>query len=100
MKRNVAMVSLAMMLLLIGARCSMNRQTPSNVDNAAMEADVRAAIASEVPEKTFAVEINVDNGVVTLQGHAANATQKQQILTAASHVNGVKRVVDHITIQP
>ena len=92
---------LAALLVLFGLACgSMNRVLPSQMDAKAMEADVRGKIAEAVPEKTFAVEVEVDNhAVVTLSGHAANQTDINKIVDAAKSVSGVKRVINRIHVQ-
>ena len=100
-KMNRKLSVLTVFLVLFGAACgSMNRVLPSEVDAKAMEADVRSKIATAVPEKTFAVEVEVDNhAVVTLSGHAANAGDISKIVDAAKSVNGVQRVVNHIHVE-
>ena len=93
--------ALVLFLLMFGAACgSMNRVLPSNVDAKAMEADVRSKIATAVPEKTFAVEVQVDDhAVVTLSGHAANQGDISKIVDAARSVSGVSRVVNNIHVE-
>jgi osmotically-inducible protein OsmY len=88
-------------MVLFSIACgSMNRVLPSGVDAKAMEADVRGKIAQAVPEKTFAVEVEVDNhAVVTLSGHAANQTDINKIVDAARSVSGVQRVINNIHVQ-
>jgi osmotically-inducible protein OsmY len=92
---------LAVFLVLFGLACgSMNRVLPSSMDAKAMEADVRSKIAEAVPEKTFAVEVQVDDhAVVTLEGHAANSGDVAKIVDAAKSVSGVSRVVNHLHVQ-
>lgn len=92
---------LTVLLVLFGVACgSMNRVLPSEVDAKAMEADVRGKIAEAVPEKTFAVEVEVDNhAVVTLSGHAASQGDVTKIVEAARSVNGVQRVINNIHVQ-
>ena len=99
MKRS--MMFATVFLLLFGLACgSMNRVLPSEVDAKAMEADVRGKIAQAVPEKTFAVEVEVDrHAVVTLSGHAASQSDITKIVDAAHSVSGVKRVVNHLHVQ-
>lgn len=78
----------------------MNRITPSEVDAKAMEADVRSKIATAVPEKTFAVEVEVDNhAVVTLSGHAKTQDDIAKIVDAARSVSGVQSVVNNIHVE-
>lgn len=96
-----AVVFPVMFVLLLAAACgSMNRMTPAGMDDTAIEADVRSKIAQEVPSKTFAVEVKVNSGVVTLSGHAKNEDDRRAIGAAANSVNGVKSVINNITIEP
>ncbi len=95
------LTALAVFLVLFTAACgSMNRVLPSEVDAKAMEADVRSKIAEVVPEKTFAIEVKVDNhAVVTLEGHARNQSDINKIVDAARSVSGVRRVINRIHVQ-
>jgi osmotically-inducible protein OsmY len=77
----------------MASACSMNRQTPASMDKAAMEGDVRAAIAAAVPGKTFAIEVDVmDGGAVKLSGHTDNAADRDAIVAKVRQVNGVTSV--------
>jgi len=93
--------TLAVFLVIFGVACgSMNRVLPSEVDAKAMEADVRGKIAEVVPEKTFAIEVDVDHhAVVTLSGHAANQSDITKMVEAAKSVHGVRRVINKIHVQ-
>jgi osmotically-inducible protein OsmY len=97
--------ALLLMLLLLTATvvttaCSMNRVLPAEVDKTAMEGDVRGAIATAVPGKTFAMEVNVaDGGVVTIEGHVTNQSDADAIVSAVNKVNGVTRVVNKIHVE-
>lgn len=98
---NRKLYALAVLLVFAVACGSMNRVLPSQVDAKAMEADVRGKIAEVVPEKTFAVEVNVDDhAIVTLSGHAKNQSDVDKMVDAAKSVSGVKRVINHIHVQP
>jgi osmotically-inducible protein OsmY len=90
----------AVVIMLLAAACgSMNRMTPRQLDDTAIEADVRGKIAQAVPSKTFAVEVNVDHGVVTLKGNAANESDIRAIEKAANSVNGVKTVINNVHVR-
>ncbi len=100
MTKRLTYVALVLMTALTLVGCgSLNQQTPDEWDDAAIEADIRSNIATRVPEKTFAVEVAVENGVVTLSGHAATEEQRTKITEAAQSVDGVKRVINNIHIQ-
>jgi hyperosmotically inducible periplasmic protein len=47
-----------------------------------------------------AIEVGVNNGVVTLSGHALGPVAKQSALNLASHTPGVTNVVDKIQVDP
>ncbi len=98
MKRNITV--LVSFLMLFAMACgSMNRATPKQWDNKAIEADVRSKILEAVPSKTFAVEVDVNHQVVTLSGHAASEGDRRKIGAAAQSVNGVTTVINNITVQ-
>jgi osmotically-inducible protein OsmY len=101
MNRNGKISVVAALVLLFAFGCgSMNRVLPSNVDAKAMEADVRSKIAEAVPEKTFAVDVQVDNhAVVTLSGHAASQSDINKMIDAAKSVSGVTRVISNLHVQ-
>ncbi|HWW62447.1 MAG TPA: BON domain-containing protein [Thermoanaerobaculia bacterium] len=92
---------MAVFLVLFGVACgSMNRVLPSSVDAKAMEADVRGKIAEVVPEKTFAIEVQVDDhAVVTLSGHAASQSDIDKMVDAAKSVSGVQSVINNLHVQ-
>lgn len=91
--RSLILLSLFLVALMGTAACSMNRQTPASFDKAAMEGDVRAAIASAVAGKTFALEVDVmDGGRVKLSGHVDSATDRDAIVAKVRQVNGVTSV--------
>ena len=86
-------------MALVPAACkSLNQATPAEWDDAAIEAEVRAKIAEDVPSKTFAVEVAVNHGVVTLSGHAANAEERRLIARAGIDVKGVRSVINNIHV--
>jgi osmotically-inducible protein OsmY len=99
MSRKLSVVAVFLMLFSIACG-SMNRVLPEEFDAKAMEADVRGKIATAVPEKTFAVEVQVDDhAVVTLTGHAASQSDINKIVDAARSVSGVQRVVNNLQVQ-
>lgn len=99
---NRKLSAVAVFLVLFGLGCgSMNRVLPSSMDAKAMEADVRGKIAEVVTEKTFAIEVQVDDhAIVTLTGHASSQSDIDKMVDAARSVSGVKRVINHLHLQP
>lgn len=95
-KTSVALVGL---MLLALACTSINQVTPSGLDDNAIEIEVRAKIAEDAASKALGVQVKVDNGVVTLSGHADNAEQRRKIGMAANDVKGVKSVINNIHVE-
>lgn len=86
-------MSLLLVALMASACGALNRALPEEADAEAMEADVRAAIATAVPGKTFAIEVKVsDDRTVTLSGHVENASDRDAIVAAVRRVDGVRAV--------
>ncbi|MGZ5473380.1 MAG: BON domain-containing protein [Thermoanaerobaculia bacterium] len=94
MFRNRKFVFLTLFLVALAATaCSMNRQLPAEMDAAAMEGDVRAAIAAAVPGKTFDLGVDVtEGGNVTLTGEVDSAADHDAIVSRVRQVNGVRSV--------
>lgn len=69
------------------------------VHDAAITAEVKMALA--VKRGVSATEINVDTdqGVVTLRGQVETQAERQLAVMVARDVNGVKDVVDDITVR-
>jgi osmotically-inducible protein OsmY len=98
MNRKIVLALVALMAFSLMACTSLNQVTPAPLDNAAMEADVRAAIAEDHPGQTFSIGVSVDNGIVTLTGSVESAAQRSSIAAAANRVDGVRSVINNLTI--
>jgi len=91
---------LVVFLLIFGLACgSINRATPSSMDDTAMKTDVKGKILATDPGKTFDIGVEVNSGVVTLNGQVNTAAERQQIVDAANSVHGVKQVINNIQIK-
>lgn len=98
MNRKLVLALVAVFALSAMACTSLNQVTPKPLDNAAMEADVRAAIAADHPGETFSIGVSVDNGVVTLTGSVETPAQRSSIGASARRVDGVRSVINNLTI--
>lgn len=94
MKRSKTLIFLSLLLVALAASaCSMNRVLPEAADEEAMEADVRAAIGSAVPGKTFDLGVDVtEGGAVRLSGNVDSAADRDAIVAKVRQVNGVRSV--------
>lgn len=91
---------MVVMALSAGACRSINQVTPEGLDEAAIEAEVRAKLAEDVDLKAFSFEVKVDDCAVTLNGHVNTDTERRKAGQAANDVKGVCRVVNNLHVGP
>jgi osmotically-inducible protein OsmY len=91
-----ALASLVLSAALVSAiGCSnLNRNTPSSMDNTAIETEIRKNLAGD---HITGLQIDVHDGMVTLTGHGS-AADRQKAYDDAAKVNGVKSVTNNITV--
>lgn len=99
MNRKFTLALVALLAVSMMACTSLNQVTPEPLDNAAMEADVRARIAADHPEETFDIGVSVDNGVVTLTGSVDSSADRRSIADAARKVDGVRSVINNLVVR-
>lgn len=100
MRKNLTVVlSLVLLTFVLGACGSMNRVTPEVMDDEAMEADVRAQLANEIELKAFQISVDVNEGVVTLNGEVDTLSQRNRAGEAARSVNGVRSVINNLRVR-
>jgi osmotically-inducible protein OsmY len=98
MKKTIA--SIAVALLMVGAfACSnWNKYTPKAMDATAISEEIRKnQLADHITGMT--IDVNTE-GVVILHGDVKNASDKQKAIDDARKVNGVTRIIDQIAIKP
>jgi osmotically-inducible protein OsmY len=65
-----------------------------------MAAKVKAKLASDVGLSTVTgVDVDTSGHVVTLRGTVSSESQKLEAERAASHVNGVEKVINDLKVQ-
>ena len=94
MNRNRLLILVTLLLVgIMASACSMNRVLPEAADEEAMVVEVRAAIASAVPGKTFDLGVDVtEGGRVTLTGDVDTQADHDAIVAKVRQVNGVTAV--------
>src|SRR6187200_3443249 len=95
-RMSVVICGLAIMLVTAGPAIAQG--------DAAADAATTAAVKSKLlgDTKVGGLDINVDtkDNVVTLTGKVHSAAEKNEAVRLAKTTTGVKRVVDHLTIEP
>jgi hypothetical protein len=94
MKRTLCV--LFAMVLLIVAGC--NRTSTASRSDADVANDVQAKINNDSAITNKGIAVNSTNGTVTLSGNVANETERIAAANDASSVDGVKTVVNNLTV--
>ena len=91
----------AVLLLVSLSGCgSVSQGTPDEIDETAIEADVRAQVATHYPGETFDIGVDVsDRGVVTLTGDVDDNDKRTRIGEIARSTAGVTGVVNNIKVK-
>jgi hypothetical protein len=81
--------------------CRPNETVERQTKDAALKAQVKAKLASDVGAATVtAVEVNVTNGVATLAGSVRSEEEKQKAEVAARAVEGITGVNNNLQVNP
>ena len=92
-------ISTAFGLLALGASFAMAQApAPAISQNQATANAVASSLKSSRTLSAYRIEIETNNGVVTLAGMVPNASQKREALALANKVKGVTGVVDQIRV--
>jgi osmotically-inducible protein OsmY len=78
--------------LVVAVGCA---QTDAGVTTA-----VKSKLAADETVKAYEIDVDTANGVVTLNGTVETAAAKQQAVMIARQTDGVRDVVDNITVGP
>jgi hyperosmotically inducible periplasmic protein len=71
----------------------------AKVDDATITAKVNAALAADKEASALRVDVDTQNGVVTLSGPAPTASAKEHVAEVARTVRGVQSVNNQLTLQ-
>ena len=98
MKKPIASIAVALLVLASFACSNWNKYTPKGMDSTAIADEIRKNMAGD---GITGMTVNVDkDGVTTLHGDVKTSSDKQKAIDDARKVNGVTRVVDEISIKP
>jgi hyperosmotically inducible protein len=75
-------------------------ETKQDVSNAGLTGKVKTALAADVGMSTImAIDVDSDNGVVTLKGHVDSAEAKSRAEAVAKKVDGVSSVKNQLEVR-
>ncbi len=81
------------------AGTSTRDSTGEYVDDSAITAKVKSSLLADRAISAFSVKVVTFKGVVQLSGFVNTAEQKQEAVSVASRVRGVRSVEDNITVK-
>jgi len=94
----VPVVCLVLVLALVLGACSSTRSAGTQVDDAAITAAVKAKLAADGDINPFNIDVDTNEGVVTLQGRVAKEEARTKAEQLARGTDGVKRVINLVKV--
>ena len=94
----VQVVCLALVLALVMGACSSTKTAGTQVDDAAITAAVKAKLAADGDINPFNIDVDTNEGVVTLQGRVEKEEARTKAEQLARETDGVKRVVNLVKV--
>ena len=97
MLRMSVVVLTLVMALGLGA-CSSTRTAGDQADDAGITAQVKARLAADGDINPFNIDVDTNEGVVTLQGRVEKAEARTKAEQLARETDGVARVINLIKV--
>src|SRR5690349_15950778 len=94
----ISVVGLALVLALGLAACSSTRTPGTQVDDAAITTAVKAKLAADGDINPFNIDVDTNEGVVTLQGRVEKEEARSKAEQLARGTDGVARVINLIKV--
>lgn len=97
--KRYAWAAVILMMFAAMACSSLNQVTPAELDDEAIEAELRTRLLDDVELKAFAISVDVDNGNVTVSGDVDTQNQKDRISQTARNIEGVRSVINNVRVR-
>jgi osmotically-inducible protein OsmY len=94
----VPVVFLALVVALAVGACSTTQTAGTQVDDAAITAAVKAKLAADGDINPFNIDVDTNEGVVTLQGRVEKEEARSKAEQLARETDGVRRVVNLVKV--
>src|SRR5215211_5389612 len=98
MTLRASLVCFTLAILLVLGACSSTRTAGTQVDDAAITAKVKAKLATDGDINPFNIDVDTNEGVVTLQGRVEKEAARTKAAELARETNGVKRVINLVKV--
>ena len=94
----VPVICLTLVLALALGACSSTRTAGTQVDDAAITTKVKAKLAADGDINPFNIDVDTNEGVVTLQGRVAKDEARIKAEQIARDTDGVRRVINLVKV--
>lgn len=94
----VPVVCFVLALMLALGACSSTKTTGAQVDDAAITAAVKAKLAADGDINPFNIDVDTNEGVVTLQGRVEKDEARTKAEQLARDTENVRRVINLIKV--
>jgi hyperosmotically inducible periplasmic protein len=94
----ISVVVLAVVMALGMVACSSTRTPGTQVDDAAITAAVKGKLAADTDINPFNIDVDTNEGVVTLQGRVEKTEARTKAEQLARETDGVARVINLIKV--
>lgn len=94
----VSVVCFVLALVLALGACSSTQTTGEQVDDAAITAAVKAKLAADGDINPFNIDVDTNEGVVTLQGRVEKDEARTKAEQLARDTENVRRVINLIKV--
>jgi len=98
MTLRASLVCFTLALLLALCACSSNKTAATQVDDAAITASVKAKLAADGDINPFNIDVDTNEGVVTLQGRVEKEEARTKAEQLARETDGVRRVINLVKV--
>jgi hyperosmotically inducible protein len=89
----------ALVFAMGGCQAMTGKTAGRNVDDATITGSVKTKLAEDKVSSLTRVDVDTNNGVVSLNGVVESPDQKARAQDIASEVKGVHRVVNNLQVQ-
>ena len=96
--RTLAVLALVAVALLSFGACSSTRTAGTQVDDAAIVTKIKAKLTADGDVNPFNIDVDSNNGEVTLQGTVEKALARTRAEQLARDTEGVTRVINLIKV--
>ena len=97
--RNLLVLTMLTVFSLAGCQAMTGKTAGRNVDDATLTSSVKTKLAADKLSSLTRIDVDTNNGTVSLNGVVESAEQRARAQELASQVNGVDRVVNNLQVQ-